>query len=90
MQLLQSSRFSKAVKKLNPNQKKDLDKAIKILIEEPLIGEEKKGDLRGIRVYKFSMINQLTLVAYSFNQDQIILTLITIGSHQNFYEGLKK
>lgn len=89
MQIFQTARFSKTVKKLNPNQKKDLDKAIKTIITEPLIGEEKKGDLRGIRVYKFQMVNQLTLLAYSFNEDQIILTLIAIGSHQNFYKGLK-
>ncbi len=42
MQVLQTPTFKKAVKKLHANQKNDLDKAIKSLIKEPLLGEQKK------------------------------------------------
>ncbi len=90
MEILQKAKFRKAVKKLNPNQKKDLDKAIMFIIEEPNIGEEKKGDLKGYKVHKFKMVNQLTLIAYTFDEGKLILTLMAIGSHQNFYDDLKK
>ena len=53
MQVLQSRQFAKAVKKLHTNQKADLDKAVQLLIQDPLIGGLKSGDLSGVRVYKF-------------------------------------
>ncbi len=90
MKIVQRVKFRKAIKKLNPNQKKDVDKAIKDIIEDPSIGEEKKGDLRWLRVYKFKMVNQLTLLAYSFDHGNLVLTLIGVGSHQNFYDELKR
>lgn len=59
-------------------------------MDNPDIGDEKVGDLSGIRVYKFMMINQLMLIAYYFNDNAITLTLLGLGSHQNFYRDLKK
>ena len=66
MKLLQSRQFAKAVKKLHANQKADLDKAVQLLMHDPLIGDLKSGDLGGVRVYKFKMVTQLNLVAYSY------------------------
>ncbi|NLW04013.1 MAG: hypothetical protein GX029_02110 [Pseudomonadaceae bacterium] len=43
--VLQTPSFKKAVKKLHANQKSDLDNAIKVIMEDPFIGEQKKGDL---------------------------------------------
>ena len=43
--VLQTANFKRAVKKLHQNQKKDLDKAVKELIDAPLLGEQKRGDL---------------------------------------------
>ena len=84
MEVLQTTSFRRKVKKLHSDQKKDLDAAIKTIMNDPTIGEEKVGDLNGISVYKFKMVKQLTLLAYSFEQEKIILTLLTIGSHENF------
>ncbi|NCX29354.1 MAG: hypothetical protein EBX20_11990 [Rhodobacterales bacterium] len=61
MKVLQSLQFAKAVKKLHANQKSDLDKAVQLLMQDPLIGDRKSGNLGGIRVYKFKMVNQLNL-----------------------------
>ncbi|MCD9550836.1 type II toxin-antitoxin system RelE/ParE family toxin, partial [Photobacterium carnosum] len=58
-QVLQTPTFKKAVKKLHKNQKTDLDNAVKELIKEPLLGEQKKGDLSFLRVHKFKMVKQL-------------------------------
>lgn len=90
MKILQTKIFGKTVKKLHKNAKNDLDNAIKVIAENPLCGEMKKGDLSGVRVYKFKMVNQLTLLAYSFDDYEIILTLLTLGSHENFYRDLKR
>lgn len=61
-QVLQTPTFKKAVKKLHKNQKTDLDNAVKELIKEPLLGEQKKGDLSFLRVHKFKMVKQLMFV----------------------------
>jgi mRNA-degrading endonuclease RelE of RelBE toxin-antitoxin system len=91
--------FNKIVKKLHPNQQKDLSEAVSIIRDNPEIGDEKIGDkkigdkkigdLKGIRVYKFKMTNQLTLMSYQLvSKDEIIL--LSLGSHQNFYDELKR
>ena len=88
--LLQTTNFKKAVKKLHQNQKKDLDKAVKALMEDPFLGEQKKGDLAFLRVYKFNMVKQLTLLGYSHQDGTVILELLALGSHENFYRDVKK
>lgn len=88
--VLQTPTFKKAVKKLKPNQKKDLDAAIKELMTDPFIGEQKKGDLAFLRVYKFKMNRQLTLLGYSFNDGALVLELMALGSHENFYRDIKR
>ncbi|MFT2097449.1 type II toxin-antitoxin system RelE/ParE family toxin [Marinomonas sp. 2405UD66-6] len=90
IQVLQTSSFKKAVKKLHKNQKTDLDKAIRDLMEEPKLGEQKKGDLSFMRVYKFKMAKQLTLLGYSYEDGALVLELLTLGSHENFYRDVKK
>ena len=88
-QVLQTPSFKKAVKKLHQNQKQELDKAIKLIMKEPKIGEQKKGDLSFMRVYKFKMVKQLTLLGYSYEDGSIVLELIALGSHENFYRNVK-
>lgn len=88
--VLQTSSFKKAVKKLHKSQKSDLDIAVKELMEEPLLGELKKGDLSFMRVYKFKMAKQLTLLGYSYEDGAVVLELLTFGSHENFYRDAKK
>ena len=90
MNIVQTLSFRKAVKKLHKNQKHDLDKAIHTIIKDPNIGDDKIGDLTGVSVYKFKMVNQLTLLAYSYDDHTITLTLLALGSHENFYRDLKR
>jgi mRNA-degrading endonuclease YafQ of YafQ-DinJ toxin-antitoxin module len=89
MQILQTATFSKVVKKLHPNQKRELDSAIKNIMNNPSIGEPKTGDLSGVFIHKFKMINQLALLAYTYNDQTVTLTLLALGSHENFYRDLK-
>ena len=90
MNIVQTRVFRRSVKKLHKNQKQDLDLAIKVIVDDPGIGEMKIGDLAGIQVYKFKMVNQLTLLAYKYEDETITLTLLDLGSHENFYRDLKK
>ena len=88
--VLQTPSFKKAVKKLKPNQKKDLDNAIKELMSKPTLGKQKKGDLSFLRVHKFKMSKQLTLLGYSFNDGTLTLEFMALGSHENFYHNIKR
>jgi mRNA-degrading endonuclease YafQ of YafQ-DinJ toxin-antitoxin module len=90
MQIVQYPSFEKVVKKLHVNAKRDLDRAIKELMRNPCSGELKKGDLNGIRVYKFKMLRQLALLAYMYSESDEYLTLLALGSHENFYRDLKR
>ena len=80
--------FKKAYKKLHPNKKSKVDNAIRAIIKNPKIGEEKKGDLIGVFVYKFKVHHQEILLAYEWNQKERLL--LAIGVHENFYRNLKK
>ncbi len=90
MKVIQTNRFEKAYKKLHQNQLADANRAIQEIIDHPEIGVQKKGDLADVLVYKFKMVNQLTLIAYTYEDKQIILTFIAIGTHENFYRDIKR
>ena len=65
-----------------------LDKQVKLIAENPTIGTEKKGDLRGIYVHKFKIKTSQYLLAYRLVSED--LELIMIGPHENYYRDLKK
>ncbi len=90
MNIIQTNSFKKTIKKLHANQKSDLDKAVKIIIKKPDIGQSKTVDISNILVYKFKMVKQLTLLAYTYEDKTITLTLLALGTHENFYRNLKK
>ena len=93
MEIRQTPLFERAVKKITKQDKKDLDEAIKQICENPHIGDDKKGDLLGVNVYKFKMNKQPVLLAYSVDDvDNTVITLylLKLGSHENFYRDLKQ
>lgn len=65
-----------------------LDEEITKIAENPEIGQEKRGALKGVRVYKFHIEEHLFLLAYELEAD--VLKLIMIGSHENYYRNLTK
>lgn len=87
MKVLQSRSFERKVKKLTKAQKKKLDEEIHKIVENPSIGSEEKGDLRGVFVHKFKIYTLQYLLAYRFTQEN--LELIMIGPHENYYRDLK-
>jgi len=90
VELIQTSRFQKIYKKLHSNQLAEVNKAIEAIIKNPDIGEQKKGSLSWLRVYKFKVLGQLTLLGYNIEKKpRAVLTFVDIGSHENFYRDLK-
>ena len=87
MKIFQSSSFGKKVKKFKKKEKLELDNAVKEIAKNPSIGTEKKGDLRGIFVYKFKISKTEFLISYRKVVED--LELITIGPHENYYRDLK-
>ena len=80
MQVLQQNCFKRAYKKLHAPQKQAVNEVVIAICENTTLGEQKKGDLAGIYVYKFSHNTQLYLLAYSF--DPATLRLILLGTHE--------
>jgi mRNA-degrading endonuclease RelE of RelBE toxin-antitoxin system len=88
MSIYQSRSFEQKVKKIPKQEKEILDKEIRRIAEDPLIGEEKKGDLRGVFLHKFKLKTTQYLLAYrKVGKD---LELIMIGPHENYYRDLKQ
>jgi hypothetical protein len=88
IQVLQSSVFARSYKKLNSNQKYDVEIAINAIVQDPLIGDPKRGDMAGVYIYKFKSQSQLMLLAYEF--DPKTRHLLLLGTHENFYRDFKR
>ena len=48
MKILQSRSFERKVKKFSKREKMKLDEEVQKILDNPSIGSEKKGDLRGV------------------------------------------
>jgi mRNA-degrading endonuclease RelE of RelBE toxin-antitoxin system len=80
--------FRKTYKKLYPFEKAKINDAIRAIIKNPKIGQQKKGDLAGVFVHKFKIRNKQMLLAYEWETRQRLL--LALGVHENFYRDLKK
>ena len=80
--------FKKAYKKLHKNQQLMVNEVIRLIVEDPTVGEEKKGDLASVFVYKFKINEQLFLLAYEW--DPVMRLLLALGVHENFYRDLNR
>lgn len=92
--------FSKFVKKAHKPLQHAIEDAVDEVCENPEIGEVKVGDLAGIRVYKFKFNRQEYLIAYrpptpeaqrqGVDVELLIIDSYQVGSHENFYDELKR
>ncbi len=80
--------FKRAYKRLHPNQRRIVDKAVNAIAANPEVGQLKKGDLDGIYVHKFPCFDRQMLLAYEW--DPTTRVLLALGVHENFYRKLKK
>lgn len=89
MIIQQTGSFRRKVKKLAPDQKQALDRAVKKIAGAPDIGTMKKGDLALVRIYKYKAKTLQYLLAYTYDSDSQTITLLAVGPHENFYRDLK-
>ena len=85
--------FTRIFKKLHDKDQKTIKQAIADIAQDPTRGQEKKGDLAGLFVYKFKMNSQESLLGYRLQPSKSApeeLVLIAVGPHENFYTGLKR
>ena len=79
--------FKRAYKKLHANQRAAIQTALRALLADPTIGQEKKGDLSGVFVYVFDCVSQQFLMAYQWDESKRVL--LAVEPHENFYRDLK-
>lgn len=89
MKILTTPCFDRSVKKLHTQEKIALDEAVKAIIADTDVGELKKGDLAGVRVYKYRFNTEQMLLAYAANPAERVIILMGYGVHENFYRNLK-
>ncbi len=87
--------FAQFVKKASKPLQLEIEVRVAEVCNNPRIGQQKLGDLRGVFVYKFRFNSQEYLMAYQFDHfaGAIEVTWIEfskIGPHENFYTQLKK
>lgn len=88
MQIFYKSPFRKFVKKQTRSFQLVIEDEVEKITISPDIGASKKGDLAEFRVHKFSYEKQKFLIAYRFQETEILF--FTIGPHENFYRELKR
>jgi mRNA interferase RelE/StbE len=86
----QTRRFARSYKRLHDNVAANVDEAIAVVAENPDIGEQKKGDLAKLRVYKFRSQGQLYLLGYTREDAVRLIYLEAVGPHENFYRNIKR
>ena len=80
--------FKKFVKNQARPLQLSIEDEIESIIENPAVGETKKGDLQGFQVHKFAYKKQKLLIAYRVSETEILFYMV--GTHENFYRNLKK
>ena len=86
----QTKTFQKILNRLDDKTRDQVDDEIELIIDDPEIGDQKKGDLAHIRVHKFRVHDEQVLLGYNWNEGSLTLTLMSLGPHENFYRKLKQ
>ncbi len=69
------------------NKISELEKAIQEIQNNPAVGDTKVGDLAGVRVYKFHKQHQLILLAYTHNERNNELFLLSFTNLRSAYRS---
>ncbi len=87
MRIIQSRSFGRRVRSLPKQDKQILDGQVRKIAREPGIGQEKRGELRGVFVHRFKIHSTQFLLSYRL-VDPETLELIMLGPHENYYRDL--
>lgn len=69
---------------MHTNERLAVDEAIEAIVANPYAGEEKKGTLAGVFVYKFKFNTKLLLLAYEWDPER--RSLVAVESMKIFTE----
>ena len=83
-------RYNRIKKRFPLLLRKKLNEAEDEIAVNPSLGEEKRGDLKGIQVYKFKVFDQQILLAYQVDKDKKEVIFVAVGGHENFYRDLRQ
>jgi mRNA-degrading endonuclease RelE of RelBE toxin-antitoxin system len=81
--------FSNTKKKLPRTLRAELDHQVDFVCEDPSIGTQKAGDLCRVWVHKFNVLGQRYVLAYSIDEEALLVTFFAVGGHESFYRDLK-
>lgn len=83
---------AKFIKKIKDKKLKSLyQEALDKILKDPLIGEEKTGDLKGVWGYDIYYNKTNYELAYTIQyHDGKMIVVIMAGTRENFYEQLKR
>lgn len=87
-----SKRVAKYLRKLKNRQlkKKFTDAIFDTIAKDPYVRIERYGDLKNYYVYGFKYDRVDYRIAYTINDDNEIVIVVLAGSHEKFYEQLKR
>ena len=83
-------KYNRIKKKFPPLLREKLNEVEDKIAIDPSLGQEKTGELKGIRVYKFKLFDQENLLAYQVDKDKKEVIFVALGGHENFYRDLKQ
>ena len=86
----QTPRFLRLYKRLAKRELALIHEKMDLVLANPRLGQEKRGDLSGLYVYKFKIGKTQWLLGYSVNETKRVITWKVIGQHENFYRDLKR
>ena len=85
MKLVETSKFKKLRKKLKQQQEREeLKKAVKCVIEDPFSGKKLKGELRELLSLSYSVKGQSRRLIYKAEKDTVIL--FSFGPREGIYK----
>lgn len=86
------SHVKKYLKKVKekPLRKKIIDAIYDEIAIDPYSFNTKVGDLSGIHSYEFKYKGISYRIAYTIKDDELIISVILVGTHENFYQELKR
>lgn len=85
-----TAKFFKKIK--DKKLKKIFESTIRLIADDPTLGEAKIGDLAGIYCYDvyYSRINYEIAYTIEVNEYSDIVVIVMAGTRENFYNQLKK
>jgi len=84
-----ANRELKKLKKKQPKLRRAILDEVKKLKEDPLMGEELKGDLAGYRKLKVKYQSNNYRIAYKIIDNEVLIVIVKVDVRENFYKKLR-